>query len=37
VVYAPDAAAANRALAAKAACFDELGLEVAICGSNHGL
>jgi hypothetical protein len=37
VAYAPDAAAANKALAAKAACFRELGLDVSICGSNHGL
>ena len=37
VAYAPDAAAANRALAAKAAMFRELGLEVAICGTNNGL
>jgi hypothetical protein len=32
VVYAPDGDAANRALAAKAACFAELGLEVNLCG-----
>ncbi len=37
VVYAPDAAAANRGLAAKAAMFRELGLEVSICGTNNGL
>jgi hypothetical protein len=37
VAYAPDAAAANRALAAKAACFAELGLEVSICGTENGL
>ncbi len=37
VAYAPDAAGANRALAAKAACFRELGLEVSICGSQTGL
>jgi hypothetical protein len=37
VAYAPDAAAANRALAAKAAAFREMGLEVAVCGSQHGL
>ena len=37
VAYAPDAAAANRALAAKAACFRELGLEVSICGTDNGL
>jgi hypothetical protein len=32
VAYAPDSAAADRALAAKAACFAELGLEVNYCG-----
>jgi hypothetical protein len=32
VAYAPDGAAANRALAAKAACFAALGLEVNLCG-----
>ena len=32
VAYAPDEASAKRALAAKAAAFDELGIEVAICG-----
>jgi len=37
VAYAPDAAGANLALAAKAAMFRELGLAVTICGSNHGL
>jgi len=37
VAYAPDAGSANTALAAKAACFDELGLRVSICGDNHGL
>ncbi len=37
VVYAPSAGAANRALAAKAALFDALGIEVSICGSGHGL
>jgi hypothetical protein len=37
VAYAPDAAAANLAMAAKAAMLREMGLEVAICGSNHGL
>jgi hypothetical protein len=37
VVYAPDAAKANEALAAKAAMFQGLGLEVHICGANHGL
>jgi hypothetical protein len=37
VAYAPDAAGANLALAAKAAAFCEMGLEVAICGSENGL
>jgi hypothetical protein len=37
VAYAPDAGAANLALAAKAAMFRELGLEVSICGADTGL
>jgi hypothetical protein len=37
VAYAPDAAGANRALAVKAAMFRDLGLEVAVCGSETGL
>ncbi len=37
VAYAPDADGANRALAAKAACFRELGLEVSLCGTDNGL
>jgi hypothetical protein len=37
VAYAPDAAGANRALAAKAAMFREMGLQVNVCGSGHGL
>ena len=37
VAYAPDAAAANQALAVKAAMFRAMGLEVAICGTGHGL
>jgi hypothetical protein len=37
VAYAPDAEAANHALAVKAAMFRAMGLEVAICGTNHGL
>jgi hypothetical protein len=37
VAYAPDAALANHALAAKAAMFRELGVEVNICGDGHGL
>ena len=34
VAYAPGADEANQALAAKAACFDALGIEVSICGSD---
>ncbi len=37
VAYAPDAEGANLALAAKAAMFQEMGLEVAVCGGAHGL
>ncbi len=37
VAYAPDAEGANLALAAKAAVFRNLGMEVAICGGGHGL
>ncbi len=37
VAYAPHADAANDALAVKAAAFRNLGLEVSICGTNHGL
>jgi hypothetical protein len=37
VAYAPDNAGANLALAAKAAMFRDMGLEVSICGSQHGL
>ncbi len=37
VAYAPDPEGANRALAAKAACFRDLGLEVSICGTQTGL
>jgi hypothetical protein len=37
VAYAPDAAGANRALAAKIGMFAELGIEVTVCGTNHGL
>jgi len=33
VAYAPDAAGATRALAAKAAAFDELGVNVHLCGT----
>jgi hypothetical protein len=37
VAYAPDRAAARKALATKAAFFREAGLEVAICGTETGL
>ena len=37
VAYGPTAAAANKALAVKAAMFDALGLAVNICGDKHGL
>jgi len=37
VAYAPSAAAANRALATKAAAFRNLGMDVSICGSDNGL
>jgi hypothetical protein len=37
VTYAPDAGAANLALATKAAMFREMGLDVSICGSQNGL
>ncbi|MEX2260913.1 MAG: fucose isomerase [Bryobacteraceae bacterium] len=37
VAYAPNAASADLALAAKAAAFQAMGLEVHICGSNNGL
>ena len=37
VAYAPDAEAADLALAAKAAMFRDMGLEVAICGGGTGL
>lgn len=37
VAYGRDAAAANAALAAKAAMFAELGIAVNICGTEHGL
>lgn len=37
VAYAPDADGANAALAAKAAAFRELGIEVAVCGDGNGL
>lgn len=37
VAYGADAESANHALAVKAAMFQELGLAVNICGTNHGL
>jgi hypothetical protein len=37
VAYAPDAEKANLALAAKAVMLREMGLEVSICGTGHGL
>ncbi len=37
VAYAPNADAANRALAAKAATFRNLGMDVSICGTGNGL
>ena len=37
VAYAPNAGAANQALAAKAAAFRNLGLDVSICGTHNGL
>lgn len=37
VAYAPGAAAAGQALAVKAAMFREMGIDVSICGTNHGL
>lgn len=37
VAYAPDAQSADLALATKASMFHELGLEVSICGNQHGI
>jgi hypothetical protein len=37
VAYAPDGAKANLALAAKAAMFREMGLEVSVCGASSSL
>ena len=37
VAYAPSAEDANKALAAKAAMFGEMGIDVTICGTEHGL
>ncbi|CAF0878433.1 unnamed protein product [Rotaria sp. Silwood1] len=37
VAYAPTAQDAQKALAAKAACFQALGIEVIVCGTESGL
>jgi L-fucose isomerase-like protein len=37
VAYVPDVQGAQKALAAKAACFQALGVEVIICGTETGL
>ena len=37
VAYAPDADAANLALATKAVMFREMGLDVSVCGAAHGM
>jgi L-fucose isomerase-like protein len=37
VAYAPDAEGAKLALAAKAAMFREMGIDVSVCGTEHGL
>jgi hypothetical protein len=37
VVYAPNSDSANLALAVKAAAFRNLGMDVSICGTDHGL
>ena len=37
VAYAPSAEAADKALAAKAAMFRELGIDVSLCGASHGV
>jgi hypothetical protein len=37
VAYAPDAEGANLALAAKAAMLRELGIDVSVCGTGHGM
>ena len=37
VAYCPDAAGANTALAAKAAAFRDMGIDVSVCGDQHGL
>jgi hypothetical protein len=37
VAYAPDARGAKQALAAKAAMFEAMGMDVYVCGEQHGL
>ncbi len=37
VAYAPTPAGASKGLAAKAAAFREMGIEVFVCGTGHGL
>jgi hypothetical protein len=37
VAYAPDAAGANLALAAKLAAFRDLGIHCYLCGDQHGI
>jgi hypothetical protein len=37
VAYAPDAPGANKALAAKMSAFRTMGIEIFLCGNNHGL
>ncbi|MGC4053076.1 MAG: hypothetical protein QM757_27535 [Paludibaculum sp.] len=37
VAYAPTAEDANKALAVKAAMFRDLGIDVHVCGTSHGL
>jgi hypothetical protein len=37
VAYAPDAEGARLALATKAAMFREMGIDVSVCGTEHGL
>jgi hypothetical protein len=37
VAYAPDAEGAKLALAAKAAMFRQMGIDVSVCGTEHGL
>jgi hypothetical protein len=37
VAYAPSAAEANQALAAKAAMLRAMGIDVNVCGTEHGM